>query len=307
MTPDKMLEEAMELKKQGVKVNVLTKKDMEKLGMHAALGVGKGSDLPAYVIAMEYQTDQSKEPIVFVGKGVTFDSGGLCLKPSAKMGEMKGDMAGAAVVIAAMKSISASKAEVNVVGVIGVTENMISGSAQRPGDVVVSMSGKTIEVDNTDAEGRLVLADVLFYAAQKYSPKVIIDIATLTGAIRVALGNEFAGLFSNSDALAEKIHKSGVAVGEKMWRMPLHSAFEADIKSDIADLKNVGSGNGAGSSTAAMFLQNFVPKSIEWAHLDIASTEWTSVNRSLWNKGASGFGVRLLNDFVTKYYLSCEN
>lgn len=300
MTPEKMLEEAMGLKKHGVKVNFLTQKDMEKLGMNAILGVGNGSDSPSYVIAMEYQKDKTKDVVALVGKGLTFDSGGLCLKPALRMGEMKGDMAGAAVVMGTLKALAESEALVNVVGVVGVTENMISGSAQRPGDVVVSMSGKTIEVDNTDAEGRLVLADVLCYANQKYAPKTVIDVATLTGAIQVALGSEFAGLFSNSDHLAELLEKSGNIVGEKLWRMPLHDSFEEDIKSCIADLKNVGSGNGAGSITAAMFLQHFIPKSVEWAHLDIAATEWEKAGRSLAQKGASGFGVRLLVDFVLR-------
>ena len=301
MTPEQMLEEAMHLKKLGVKVNFLDKKDMEKLGMNAILGVGKGSDMPTYVITMEYKADKTKDMLALVGKGLTFDSGGICLKPANKMSEMKGDMTGAAVVIGTLKSLALQEAPVNVVGVIGVVENMISGSAQRPGDVVVSMSGKTIEVDNTDAEGRLVLADVLWYTKEKYDPKIIIDLATLTGAIQVALGHEFAGLFSNSDDLAKKLDESGRSVGEKLWRLPLSPSYEEDIKSDIADIKNVGSGRGAGSITAAMFLKEFVPDSIKWAHLDIAATEWDSKNRALSQKGATGFGVRLLNDFILKY------
>ena len=302
MNPEQMLEEALSLKKHGIKVSVLERKDMEKLGMNAILGVGKGSDMPTYLITMEYRADKSKDVIALVGKGLTFDTGGICLKPSTKMSDMKGDMTGAAVVMGTLKSLALQEADVNVVGVIGVVENVISGTAQKPGDVVVSMSGKTIEVDNTDAEGRLVLADVLWYTKEKYAPKVIIDLATLTGAIQVALGHEFAGLFSNSDELSKKLEESGTAVGEKLWRLPLHPSYEDDIKSDIADIKNVGSGRGAGSITAAMFLQQFVPSLVKWAHLDIAATEWDSKHRALSQKGATGFGVRLLNDFIGKYY-----
>ena len=306
MDPDKVLEEAKELKKYGIKVSFLDKKDMEKRGMNALLGVAKGSDKPAYLIAMEYITDETKPAIALVGKGLTFDSGGLCLKPAKGMGEMKGDMTGSAVVIGTLKSLALQQAKVNVVGVIGVVENMISGSAQKPGDVVVAMSGKTIEVDNTDAEGRLVLADALWYANQEYKPEIIIDFATLTGAIQVALGHEFAGLFSNSDELCEDLQKSAHKVGEKLWRLPLHKSYENDIKSDIADIKNVGSGRGAGSITAALFLKHFVDDNTKWAHIDIAATEWDNNNRALSQKGATGFGVRLMNDFIANLYLRHE-
>ena len=302
MDPDQMLEEAKNLKKLGVKISVLDRKDMEKLGMNALLGVAKGSDNPAYLIAMEYRTDRNKDIIAIVGKGLTFDSGGLCLKPSKGMGDMKGDMTGAAVVIGTLKTLALQKAKVNVVGIIGVVENMISGKAQKPGDVVVSMSGKTIEVDNTDAEGRLVLADALWYAKTEYNPNVIVDFATLTGAIQIALGHEYAGLFSNSDELSEKLEVSSKYVGEKIWRLPLSPSYEDDIKSDIADIKNVGSGRGAGSITAAMFLKHFVTPETKWAHIDIAATEWDSKNRALSQKGATGFGVRLMDDFIAKYY-----
>jgi leucyl aminopeptidase len=307
MTPNQMLIEAQNLKKLGVKVSCLDKKDMEKLGMNAILGVSKGSDQPAYVIAMEYQSDKSKDTIALVGKGLTFDSGGLCLKPSKGMGEMKGDMTGAAIVIGAMKTLALKEEKANVIGLIGVVENMISGSAQKPGDVITAMSKTTIEIDNTDAEGRLVLADVLWYAKEKFKPVVIIDFATLTGAIQVALGHEFAGLFSNSDELAKKLKTSGDYVGEKLWRLPLHPSYEDDIKSDIADIKNVGSGRGAGSITAAMFLRRFISDSINWAHIDVAATEWDSKNRALSQKGATGFGVRLINDFISKYYSEDRN
>ena len=298
MDPDKLLEEAKALKKLGIKITVLDKKDMEKQGMNALLGVAKGSDKPAYVIAMEYKTDETRPSVALVGKGLTFDSGGLCLKPAKGMGEMKGDMTGAAVVIGTLKTLALQQAKANVVGVIGVVENMISGSAQKPGDVVVAMSGKTIEVDNTDAEGRLVLADVLWYTKQKYAPEIVIDFATLTGAIQVALGHEFAGLFSNSDALCDDLQKSATVVREKLWRLPLHSSYEEDIKSDIADIKNVGSGRGAGSITAALFLKHFVDPGARWAHIDIAATEWDNKDRALSQKGATGFGVRLMNDFI---------
>ena len=298
MDPDKMMEEALALRELGVKVTVLDKGKMEKLGMNALLGVAKGSDKPAYVIAMEYQTDESKPSIALVGKGLTFDSGGLCLKPAKGMGEMKGDMTGAAVVIGTIKTLALQKAKANVVGVIGVVENMISGSAQKPGDVVVAMSGKTIEVDNTDAEGRLVLADVLWYEHTKYNSSIVIDFATLTGAIQVALGHEYAGLFSNSDELCDELQKASQTVGEKLWRLPLQESYEEDIKSDIADIKNVGSGRGAGSITAATFLQNFVDAKTKWAHIDIAATEWDNKSRALSQKGATGFGVRLMNEFI---------
>lgn len=307
MDPDQLLEEAKELKKLGVKITVLDIKDMKKSGMNAFVGVASGSDNPAYLIAMEYKNDKSKEPIALVGKGLTFDSGGLCLKPSKGMGDMKGDMTGAAVVIGTIKALALQKASVNVVGVIGVVENMISGKAQKPGDVVVAMSGKTIEVDNTDAEGRLVLADLLWYTKEKYEPKVIIDFATLTGAIQVALGHEFAGLFSNSNDLCEKLEKSAGYVGEKLWRLPLHDSYEDDIKSEIADIKNVGCGRGAGSITAALFLKHFVSSDAKWAHIDIAATEWDSKNRALSQKGATGFGVRLMDDFIIKYYSGIKN
>lgn len=302
MDPDKILEEAEDLKKLGVKVNCLDKKDLEKLGMNAMIGVGLGSDKPTYLITMEYKTDKSKPTIALVGKGLTFDSGGLCIKPARRMGEMKGDMTGAAVVIGAVKSMALRQINANIVGVIGVVENMISGSAQKPGDVVISMSGKSIEVDNTDAEGRLVLADALWYTQEKFNPDVMVDFATLTGAIQIALGHEFAGLFSNSEVLATKLAQSSRNVGEKLWELPLHDSYEDDLKSQIADIINTGAGRGAGSITAALFLKHFVKDTIKWAHIDIAATEWDSKNRALSQKGATGFGVALINDFVESFY-----
>ncbi|MDR3224500.1 MAG: leucyl aminopeptidase [Holosporales bacterium] len=301
MTPDQMVEEAKDLKHYGVKVSVLDKKDMEKIGMNALLGVGQGSENPSYLITMEYMEGDKSDLIALVGKGLTFDSGGISIKPANKMGEMKEDMTGAAVVIGAIKALASQKVKANVVGVIGVVENMVSGKAQRPGDVVVAMSKKTIEVDNTDAEGRLVLADALWYTKEKFSPKIIIDFATLTGAIQVALGHEFAGLFSNSDDLCARLFDSSDTVGEKLWRFPLHHSYEDDIKSCIADIKNVGSGRGAGSITAALFLKHFVDPDVKWAHIDIAAVAADSKNRALSQRGATGFGVRLIDNFVKNY------
>ncbi|MDR1488800.1 MAG: leucyl aminopeptidase [Holosporales bacterium] len=302
VNPDMILEEAENLKKFGIKVNCLKKKDMEKLGMNAILGVGQGSAMPTYLITMEYQADRKKPVVALVGKGLTFDSGGISIKPSNKMGEMKCDMTGAAVVIGVLRSLAMRKLDINVVGTIGVTENMPSGTAQRPGDVLKSMSGKTIEVDNTDAEGRLVLADAIWYTEEKYAPEIVIDIATLTGAIQVALGHEFAGLFSNSETLSKKLLASSKNIGEKLWELPVHDDYDQDISSDIADMKNVGSGRGAGSITAAMFLKRFIKDGVKWAHLDIAAVETDSKSRALSQKGATGFGVRLLNDFIASYY-----
>lgn len=304
MDPDKMLEEAENLKKLGVKVNCLERKELEKLGMNAMVGVGLGSDKPTYLITMEYKTDKNKPTIALVGKGLTFDSGGLCIKPARRMGEMKGDMTGAAVVIGAIMSMALRKIDANIVGVIGVVENMLSGSAQKPGDVVISMSGTSIEVDNTDAEGRLVLADALWYTQEKFQPDVVIDFATLTGAIQIALGHEFAGLFSNSEILSTKLIQASKNVGEKLWELPLHESYEEDLKSQIADIINTGAGRGAGSITAALFLKHFVKETTKWAHIDIAATEWDSKSRALSQKGATGFGVALVNDFVDSFYKS---
>ncbi|MBQ9441208.1 MAG: leucyl aminopeptidase [Alphaproteobacteria bacterium] len=294
---------AKELKNIGVEVRIIDQKEMAKMGMNALLGVNKGSDNPPYTIVMEYMNGYDDSNIVaLVGKGVTFDAGGICLKPANRMSEMKGDMTGAAIVLNTVKSLALQKSKVNVIGAIGVVENVISSSAQRPGDVVQAMSGTTIEVDNTDAEGRLVLADVLWHVQERYGPNVVIDFATLTGAIQVALGHEFAGYMSNSDELSQHLEKASRNVGEKIWRLPLHKSYEPDIKSEIADIKNVGCGRGAGSITAAMFLQHFIKKTTKWAHIDIAATEWDSKDRALSQKGATGFGVRLMNDFIKSFF-----
>jgi leucyl aminopeptidase len=242
------------------------------------------------------------KPAVFVGKGVTFDTGGISIKPAAGMEDMKWDMAGAATVVGLMATLAGRKAKVDAIGLVGLVENMPSGSAQRPGDVVTSYSGQTIEVINTDAEGRLVLADVIWYAQQKYDPKFIVDLATLTGATIIGLGHEYAGLFSNDDALAQRLTAAGLATGERVWRMPLDEAYDKQIKSDIADMKNVG-GRPAGSITAAQFIQRFV-NGKPWAHLDIAGMAWSTKDSAVIPKGATAFGVRLLDRLLADNYES---
>ena len=240
-------------------------------------------------------------PIAFVGKGVTFDTGGISIKPAAGMGDMKWDMAGAGAVIGLMRLLGARKARVNAVGIVGLVENMPSGSAQRPGDIVRSMSGQTIEVLNTDAEGRLVLADALWYCQDRFKPQLMVDLATLTGAIIVALGNEYAGLFANNDELAERLIAAGKAVGEKLWRMPLGDSYDRAIDSDAADVKNIGGDRGAGSTIGAQFIKRFV-NDVPWAHLDIAGVAWSKKDAPTVPKGATAFGVRLLDRFVAEHY-----
>lgn len=296
--PETMAKHAMDLSKLGVKVEILGKDEMEKLGFGALLGVGQGSVRESKLVVMQWlggNTD--KQPIAVVGKGITFDTGGINIKPSNGMEDMKYDMAGSGVVLGLLKSLALRKAKVNVVGVMALAENMPSGSAQRPSDIVTSLSGQTIEVLNTDAEGRLVLADALWYTQDKYKPEYIIDLATLTGAITVALGYEYAGLFSNNDKLSEMLTRAGDEIGEPMWRLPMGKNYDNDIDSDVADVKNVGSGRGAGSITAAHFLERFVNKT-PWAHLDIAGMAWDKKDKPLTGKGATGYGVRLLNEFL---------
>jgi leucyl aminopeptidase len=296
--PESMANHALELTKIGVKVEVLGEKEMEKLGFGALLGVGQGSIRESKLVVMQWLGGASgQKPIAVVGKGVTFDTGGINIKPSNGMEDMKYDMAGSGVVLGLMKSLALRKAKVNVVGVMALAENMPSGSAQRPSDVVTSLSGQTIEILNTDAEGRLVLADALWYTQDKYKPEYIIDLATLTGAITVALGYEYAGLFSNNDKLSDMLTKAGTEVGEPMWRLPMGKIYDKDVDSDVADVKNVGSGRGAGSITAAQFLERFVNKT-PWAHLDIAGMAWDKKDKPLTGKGATGYGVRLLNEFL---------
>ena len=286
------------LEGSGIKVRVLDDKEMGKLGMGALLGVAQGSRKPARLLVMEWNGGAAgAKPTAFVGKGVTFDTGGISIKPAANMEDMKWDMGGAGAVAGAMLAIAGRKAKANVIGVCGLVENMPDGNAQRPGDVVTSMSGQTIEVINTDAEGRLVLCDCITWVQQEYQPTAIVDLATLTGAIIVSLGHEQAGIFSNDEALAGKLISAGDASGDKLWRMPLGAAYDKLIDSPIADMKNVGPREG-GSITAAQFIQRFVEKGTPWAHLDIAGMAWSSKPGATWAKGATGYGVRVLDRFV---------
>jgi leucyl aminopeptidase len=290
---------AVNLAELGVEISVLDDKDMAALGMGALLGVAQGSRRPARLLVMKWDgTGGSQErPVALVGKGVTFDTGGISIKPAAGMEDMKWDMGGAGAVAGAMKALAGRKAKAYVVGVCGLVENMPDGNAQRPGDIVTSMSGQTIEVLNTDAEGRLVLCDALHWVQEKYNPEYVVDLATLTGAIIVSLGSEYAGLFSNSDELADKLTAAGKASGDPLWRFPLSKAYDKMIDSPIADMKNIG-GKGAGSITAAQFLGRFIKDGVKWAHLDIAGTVWADKAGPVWDKGATGFGVRLLDRFV---------
>ncbi len=285
----------------GLKVSVMTPAQMKKLGMNALLGVAQGSSHEARVVVMEWKGGKAGEaPLAFIGKGVTFDTGGISIKPAAGMEDMKGDMGGAACVAGLMMALARRKAKVNAIGAIGLVENMPDGKAQRPGDTVPSMSGQTIAVLNTDAEGRLVLADVLWYIQDRYKPRFMIDLATLTGAILVALGKEHAGLFSNNDELAQRLSDAGYATGEKVWRMPLAPEYDRIIDHDVADVKNTG-GRHAGSITAAQFLQRFV-NNVPWAHLDVAGTAMDGARNAINQSWGSGWGVRLLDRLVSQYY-----
>ena len=297
-------EDARGLRKLGVKVEVLGERRMRQMGMGALLGVNQGSIREPQLLVMQWNgTPQraKQRPVAFIGKGVTFDTGGISLKPSGGMEDMKWDMAGAGAVIGAMRAVAARKARANVVGVCGLVENMPSGNAQRPGDVVTSMSGQTIEVINTDAEGRLVLADALWYTQKRFRPQVMIDLATLTGAIIVSLGHVHAGLFSDNDDLAEALSAAGRVEGEPVWRLPIGDQYDKDINSDIADMKNVGAGRAAGSITAAQFLKRFANK-VPWAHLDIAGMAWSNKAKPTVPKGGTGFGVRLLDRLIADNY-----
>ncbi|MEM5500542.1 leucyl aminopeptidase [Ahrensia kielensis] len=299
--PIEFAKRASALKKLGVEIDILTEKEMKKLKMGALLGVAQGSRHDPRIVVMKWNGGKAKDkPIAFVGKGVTFDTGGISIKPAAGMEDMKGDMGGAAAVTGLMHALAARKAKANVIGIIGLVENMPDGNAQRPGDIVTSMSGQTIEVINTDAEGRLVLCDALHYCNTKFEPKFMVNLATLTGAVLVALGQEHAGLFSNNDELAENIFNAGSASGEKVWRLPLGPAYDKMIDSKFADMKNTG-GRYAGSITAAQFLQRYVGET-PWAHLDIAGTAMSSPASDINTSWASGFGVRLLNQMVADSY-----
>ncbi len=303
--PDSYAEKIIQaLEPLGIDIEVLGEREMRNLNMGAILGVGQGSQNESKLVVMKYNgASKDSPPVAFVGKGVTFDTGGISLKPSLNMADMKHDMAGSAAVVGTIKALALRGAKVNAVGVIGIVENMPGGNAQRPSDVVTTMSGQTVEVLDTDAEGRLVLADVIWYTQDKFQPKCIIDLATLTGAIVVALGNTYAGLFSNDDKLANELIKAGNKVNEKLWRMPLHKDFDEMLKSDIADIANIGNVRGAaGSSTAAHFINRFVKNGTAWAHLDIAGTAWEKKGAATCPKGAVGYGIRLLDQFIQDYY-----
>ena len=300
--PETLAEQAAGLSSLGLAVEILDENRMRQLGMHAILGVAQGSVRPPRLVVMRWNGGaDGAAPLAFVGKGVTFDTGGISIKPAAGMGEMKWDMAGAGVVIGLMRLLAQRHAKINAVGVVGLVENMPSGSAQRPGDIVTSMSGQTIEVLNTDAEGRLVLADALWYCQDRFKPALMIDLATLTGAVVVALGNDYAGLFANDDDLAERLASAGAAVGEKLWRLPLAEPYDRAIDSDAADVKNIAGDRAAGSIIGAQFVQRFVNK-VPWAHLDIAGVAWSKKDAPTVPKGATAFGVRLLDRFVSDYY-----
>ena len=301
--PESFVARAKELTKDGIKVEALGEAAMKKLGMGALLGVGQGSARESQLLVMHWNGAKNKSapPLAIVGKGVCFDSGGISLKPGAGMWDMKWDMGGAGTVVGLMRALARRKAPVNVIGLCGLVENMPDGTAQRPGDIVTSMSGQTIEVLNTDAEGRLVLADVLWYAQQRFKPTAIVDLATLTGAIIAALSDHYAGLFSNNDDLSNKLLAAGQAVSERLWRLPMGEEYDRDIKSPIADMKNIGGGR-AGATTAAQFLQRFINKDMPWAHLDIAGVVWNDKGTALAPGGGTGYGVRLLNRFIADNY-----
>ena len=301
--PDEYAKRLNSLKKDGLKVNVYDEKKLRKLGMNTLLGVGQGSIRGSYLVTLEWKgLKNNSKPLAFVGKGVCFDTGGISLKPAKFMEDMTYDMAGSAVVVGLMKSLALRKAKINAVGVVGLVENMPGGNAQRPGDIVKSYSGKTVEILNTDAEGRLVLADALTYTERKFKPKFIIDLATLTGAIIVSLGSEYAGLFSNDDKLSKQLIDAGEKVEEKVWRMPLNKNFDKLIDSKNADMQNINYIGGAGSTTAAQFLQRFILKNTPWAHLDIAGMAFSKYGGALNTSGATGYGVRLLNKLIEEYY-----
>jgi leucyl aminopeptidase len=303
--PEEFARRAGALRKLGVTVEVLNVAMMKKLGMNALLGVGQGSARESRMVVMRWNGGRKSDaPVAFIGKGVCFDTGGISIKPAGSMEDMKGDMAGAACVVGLMQLLAKRKAKINAVGIVGLVENMPDGKAQRPGDIVKSMSGQTIEIINTDAEGRLVLADAIWYAAQRFKPKFMVDLATLTGAIVVALGHEYAGMFSNNDQLAERLTKAGEETGEQVWRMPLAPEYDKLIDSKFADMKNTGGSRWGGAITAAQFVKRFVDDKIPWAHLDIAGTGFDSRQNDTNRSWASGWGVRLLDRLVADFYES---
>ncbi len=299
--PESLANRCKELSKLGVKVQILGEAQMKRLGMGALLGVGQGSIRESKMVVMQWNGGAAKDqPVAFVGKGVTFDTGGISLKPGAGMEDMKWDMGGSGVVIGLMKALAGRKAKANVVGVVGLVENMPDGNAQRPGDIVTTMSGQTIEILNTDAEGRLVLADALHYTIDRFAPKFVVNLATLTGAIIISLGSEYAGMFSNNDQLCDRLSSAGEQVSEKVWRMPMGDAYDKMINSQVADMQNIG-GRSGGSITAAQLLQRFVGKTA-WAHLDIAGVTWSKKDAPTVPKGGTAFGVRLLDRLVSNHY-----
>jgi len=301
--PDEYAKRINSLKKHGLKITIYDEKKLKQLGMNALLGVGQGSIRGSYLVTMEWHgVKNNSRPLAFVGKGVCFDTGGISLKPAKFMEDMTYDMAGSATVVGLMKNLALRKAKVNAVGIVGLVENMPGGNAQRPGDIVKSYSGKTIEILNTDAEGRLVLADALTFAEKKFKPKFMVDLATLTGAIIVSLGSEYAGLFSNDDKLSKQLLSAGEKVNEKLWRMPLHKNFDKLIDSKNADMQNINYVGGAGSTTAAQFLQRFILNKTPWAHLDIAGMAFSKYGGALNSGGATGYGVRLLNKLIEDEY-----
>ena len=296
--PESFVERCRHLTDLGIEIEVLDEAAMREAGMGSLLSVSAGSAREAQLLVLRWDgTGGTGDPIAFVGKGVTFDTGGISIKPAAGMEDMKWDMGGAGAVVGAMKALAGRKAKAHVIGVCGLVENMPSGTATRPGDVVTSMSGQTIEVINTDAEGRLVLCDALTWVQRRYSPKTIVDLATLTGAMIIALGHEHGGIFSNSDELADQLLTAGKASGDALWRLPLGDAYDKLIESPIADMKNVGPRD-AGSISAAQFLLRYIDEGVRWAHLDIAGMVWAAKPGALWDKGATGYGVRLLDRFV---------
>ena len=301
--PVEFARRAKELTKLGVKVQILGEAEMKKLGMHVLLGVGQGSERESQLLVMTWMNGpKSQKPVALIGKGVCFDTGGISLKPAGGMEDMKWDMGGAGAVVGAMQLIAGRKARANVVAICALVENMPDGNAQRPGDVVKSMSGQTVEVINTDAEGRLILCDAMWYAQEKFKPQAMVELSTLTGAIIVALGHERAGMFSNNTQLSNRLRAAGAGLGEKLWRMPLGPKYDKLIDSDIADMKNVSNGRDGGSITAAQFLQRFVQDGVAWAHLDIAGVAWSNKGNETTPKGATAFGVRLLDRLVADHY-----
>jgi leucyl aminopeptidase len=311
LNPEEMANRCEALTKLGLRVEVLGPKELAKLGFGAMLGVSQGSANEPRMVVMQWlgasgaakgkaKKETKQKPLAFIGKGVTFDSGGISIKPAAGMEDMKWDMAGAGAVIGLMAALAGRKAKVDVVGLVGLVENMPSGTAQRPGDVVRTYSGQTVEIINTDAEGRMVLADVLWYCQERFEPRFMVDLATLTGAMVITLGHEIGGFFSNDDELAKNLHAAGEATAEKLWRMPLGEAYDKQLKSDIADMKHVG-GRPGGAITAAQFLQRFV-NSKPWAHLDIAGMAWSSKDSAVVPKGATAYGVRMLDRLVAEFY-----